>query len=230
MKLTTLPLPPPGREGGGGGAWHGRPQYSDPARHGHVRRARPAPPAQRHERRPRRPNCRPHGRVGGRIRFIHHRPPPSHPRPQPRPHIVFQHCYVKNVAHAHVCAARALRDRPAKVGGRAYVIVDGPASNFWCAGGKEMSWIHRADIEVLRGREFFADFIRAAGIWMPPTWLYMPRWLVSAGGVIPSKLLSPLSLNQAMFLAYTMVFIAAVLRPLVHWQPLVRAENFPLSI
>jgi hypothetical protein len=50
------------------------------------------------------------------------------------PSTVFQHCYVVNTAHAHLCAAHTLEHAAASVGGKAYIIVDSPAANFWWAG------------------------------------------------------------------------------------------------
>ncbi len=42
-----------------------------------------------------------------------------------------QHVYVGNMAHAHVLAANALLQNNKKIMGNAYLITDGPGSNFF---------------------------------------------------------------------------------------------------
>lgn len=69
------------------------------------------------------------------------------------PGLVFQHCHVDNIAHAHICAARSLRERPEVVGGNAYIITEGEAENFF---------------------DFIEPMVRAHGIWFPPRWLVCP--------------------------------------------------------
>ena len=76
------------------------------------------------------------------------------------PNVVFQHTYVANVAHAHVCCDAELRRRPKAVGGRAFIVTDGPASNFF---------------------EFMRPFVEQDGRWFPPRWLFLPRAIVRPG-------------------------------------------------
>ena len=103
------------------------------------------------------------------------------------PSTVFQHCYVVNTAHAHVCAAHALRHTPSTVGGKAYIIIDGPATNFWWGRRPGSSAARPPRLLLLTLplvhpiRDFFAPFVRAAGVWMPPRWLSLPGWLVGGG-------------------------------------------------
>jgi hypothetical protein len=52
-------------------------------------------------------------------------------------------------------------------------------------------------------RDFCAVFIKAAGVWTPPPWLYLPRWL-------------------AFVIAYLAVAMAWLLRPIVSLNPTVR--------
>lgn len=49
------------------------------------------------------------------------------------PSVVFSYVYVGNVAYAHVCCARALRDANTRgaVGGRSYIIAEGTDRTFW---------------------------------------------------------------------------------------------------
>jgi nucleoside-diphosphate-sugar epimerase len=74
-----------------------------------------------------------------------------------------QHVYVGNVAHAHILAARALLEGKPGLGGQAFFITDGPASNFF---------------------RFFDRFVVAAGYRIWPRNLWLPRGLAYCLGCI----------------------------------------------
>ncbi len=67
-----------------------------------------------------------------------------------------QHTYVRNVAFAHLLAAKALWDGKPGVAGSAYFITDGPGSNFF---------------------SFFDRIVEGAGYRKKKKNLWLPRWL-----------------------------------------------------
>jgi nucleoside-diphosphate-sugar epimerase len=74
-----------------------------------------------------------------------------------------QHVYVRNIAWAHVLAAKALLERNAAVAGNAYFITDTPASNFF---------------------DFFDELIMQAGYRIWPARLWLPRGLMYFLGAV----------------------------------------------
>lgn len=74
-----------------------------------------------------------------------------------------QHVYVGNVAHAHIGAAKALLEGRPGMGGQAFFITDGPASNFF---------------------RFFDRFVEASGYRIWPRNLWLPRGLAYCMGCI----------------------------------------------
>jgi len=74
-----------------------------------------------------------------------------------------QHTYVRNVAYAHLLAAKALFDRKPGVAGSAYFITDGPGSNFF---------------------KFFDQIVTGAGYRIWPKNLWLPRWLAYGMGTL----------------------------------------------
>jgi sterol-4alpha-carboxylate 3-dehydrogenase (decarboxylating) len=67
-----------------------------------------------------------------------------------------QHVYVRNMAHAHLLAARALLEGNEKVRGKIYFITDGPGQNFF---------------------KFFDSIVQQAGYRIWPKNLWLPRGL-----------------------------------------------------
>jgi len=65
-----------------------------------------------------------------------------------------QHVYVKNVAHAHILAGKALMENNEKIFGNAYFITDGPPENFFT---------------------FFDEIVERAGYRIWPSNLWIPR-------------------------------------------------------
>jgi nucleoside-diphosphate-sugar epimerase len=90
-----------------------------------------------------------------------------------------QHVYVRNVAHAHCVAGRALLE--GRGGGQVYFITDFPAQNFF---------------------DYFEPILRGAGYRILPRALALPRSLMYG-------------------LGYGMEAAAKLLRPVVHFTPLV---------
>ena len=74
-----------------------------------------------------------------------------------------QHTYVRNVAYAHLLAAKALREQKPGVAGSAYFITDGPGSNFFT---------------------FFDKIVEGAGYRIWPKNLWLPRWLAYGMGAM----------------------------------------------
>jgi len=74
-----------------------------------------------------------------------------------------QHVYVRNAAHAHLLAAQVLLKKPEKVGGQAYFLTDGEASNFFT---------------------FFDRFVLGAGCSIRPANAWLPRWFALGLGAI----------------------------------------------
>ena len=74
-----------------------------------------------------------------------------------------QHTYVRNVAYAHLLAAKALLDQKPRVAGSAYFITDGPVSNFF---------------------KFFDKIVTGAGYRIWPKNLWLPRWLAYGMGAL----------------------------------------------
>ena len=74
-----------------------------------------------------------------------------------------QHVYVRNMAHAHVLASAALLEGKGRVGGQAYFLTDGRASNFF---------------------SFFDPFVEGAGYRIRPKNLWLPRWFAYGLGCI----------------------------------------------
>jgi nucleoside-diphosphate-sugar epimerase len=74
-----------------------------------------------------------------------------------------QHVYVRNIAHAHLLAARALLDHNQAVAGNAYLITDGEGTNFF---------------------KFFDRIVEGAGYRIRPRNLWLPRPLAMAIGAI----------------------------------------------
>ncbi len=74
-----------------------------------------------------------------------------------------QHVYVRNMAYAHLLAAKALIHQPSVVAGNAYFITDGPGTNFF---------------------KFFDRVVIGAGYNIWPKNLWLPGWLAySIGGL-----------------------------------------------
>jgi nucleoside-diphosphate-sugar epimerase len=65
-----------------------------------------------------------------------------------------QHTYVRNIAHAHLLAAKALMDGNPSICGNAYLITDGPGTNFF---------------------HFFDRIVESAGYKIRPKNLWLPR-------------------------------------------------------
>jgi len=74
-----------------------------------------------------------------------------------------QHVYVRNMAWAHVLAAKALLDGNPAIAGNAYFITDGPPSNFFT---------------------FFDHIVEGAGYRIRPRNLWIPRRIAYAMGMI----------------------------------------------
>ena len=74
-----------------------------------------------------------------------------------------QHVYVRNIAYAHLLAAKALLNGYPAVGGQAYFITDAPGSNFF---------------------HFFDRIIEGSGYKIWPKKLWLPRWFAMTLGTI----------------------------------------------
>ncbi len=74
-----------------------------------------------------------------------------------------QHVYVRNIAWAHVLAAKALVENNTSIQGNVYFITDGPGSNFFT---------------------FFDKIVAEAGYKIWPRNFWMPRWLAYFLGTI----------------------------------------------
>jgi nucleoside-diphosphate-sugar epimerase len=74
-----------------------------------------------------------------------------------------QHVYVRNIAYAHLLAAKALMDNNPAVAGNVYFITDGPGTNFF---------------------HFFDRIVEGAGYKIWPKNLWLPRRLAMSLGAI----------------------------------------------
>jgi nucleoside-diphosphate-sugar epimerase len=74
-----------------------------------------------------------------------------------------QHVYVRNAAHAHLLALRALLENHDKVAGQAYFLTDGEATNFFA---------------------FFDRFVTGAGFSIRPANAWLPKWFAFGLGAI----------------------------------------------
>lgn len=72
---------------------------------------------------------------------------------------VCQHVYVKNMAYAHLLAARALMKNDSVVKGQVYFITDGPGKNFF---------------------KFYDQVVKGVGYTIRPRNLWLPYWLAFA--------------------------------------------------
>ena len=99
-----------------------------------------------------------------------------------------QHVYVGNMAHAHVMAAEALIQNNEKINGKAYLITDGPGSNFF---------------------SFFDQIVAGAGYKIFPKDLWIPRWLAYAMGSISefiAWLVSPIKKYNPKFSRFAVIY------------------------
>ena len=99
-----------------------------------------------------------------------------------------QHVYVGNMAHAHVLAANALLQSNKKIMGNAYLITDGPGSNFFT---------------------FFDHIVAGAGYKIFPKNLWIPRGLAFAMGSISefvAFLISPVKKYNPKFSRFAVIY------------------------
>jgi nucleoside-diphosphate-sugar epimerase len=99
-----------------------------------------------------------------------------------------QHVYVGNMAHAHVLAANALLQNNEKVLGKAYLITDGPGSNFFT---------------------FFDTIVLGAGYKIFPKNLWIPRWIAFAMGSVSefvAWLVSPIKKYNPKFSRFAVIY------------------------
>jgi len=99
-----------------------------------------------------------------------------------------QHVYVGNMAHAHVLAANALLQNNKKIMGNAYLITDGPGSNFF---------------------KFFDKIVSGAGYKIFPKNLWIPRWLAFAMGSFSELiawLISPIKKYNPKFSRFAVIY------------------------
>jgi len=99
-----------------------------------------------------------------------------------------QHVYVGNMAHAHVLAANALLQNNEKVLGKAYLITDGPGSNFFT---------------------FFDKIVSGAGYKIFPKNLWIPKWLAFAMGSVSefvAWLVSPIKKYNPKFSRFAVIY------------------------
>ena len=99
-----------------------------------------------------------------------------------------QHVYVGNMAHAHVLAANALLQNNEKVLGKAYLITDGPGSNFFT---------------------FFDKMVSGAGYKIFPKNLWIPKWLAFAMGSVSefvAWLVSPIKKYNPKFSRFAVIY------------------------
>ncbi len=78
-----------------------------------------------------------------------------------------QHVYVRNIAYAHVLAAKALIENNSKVFGKAYFITDSPGTNFFT---------------------FFDKIVVGAGYKIWPKNFWLPRWLAHSLGAVSESI------------------------------------------
>jgi len=99
-----------------------------------------------------------------------------------------QHVYVKNMANAHVMAANALLQNNEKVMGKAYLITDGPGSNFFT---------------------FFDKIVAGAGYKIFPKNLWITRWLAFSMGSVSefiAWLVSPIKKYNPKFSRFAVIY------------------------
>ena len=99
-----------------------------------------------------------------------------------------QHVYVGNMAHAHVLAANALLQNNEKVLGKAYLITDGPGSNFFT---------------------FFDQIVSGAGYNIFPKNFWIPRRIAFAMGSISefaAWLVSPIKKYNPKFSRFAVIY------------------------
>jgi sterol-4alpha-carboxylate 3-dehydrogenase (decarboxylating) len=99
-----------------------------------------------------------------------------------------QHVYVGNMAYAHVLAANALLQNNEKVLGKAYLITDGPGSNFFT---------------------FFDKIVSGAGYKIFPKNLWIPRPVAFAMGSISeflAWLVSPVKKYNPKFSRFAVIY------------------------
>lgn len=101
---------------------------------------------------------------------------------------ICQHVYVRNMAYAHVLAAKALMDHNSPVGGEVYFITDGPGENFF---------------------NFFDQIVKGAGYNIWPKNLWLPRWLAySMGSMVEflAWIISPIKKINPKFSRFAVVY------------------------
>jgi len=101
---------------------------------------------------------------------------------------ICQHVYVRNMAHAHVLAAKALMDQNSSVEGNVYFITDGPGENFF---------------------KFFDQVVIGAGYTIWPKNLWLPRWSAYAMGSIAeffAWIFSPIKKINPKFSRFAVVY------------------------
>lgn len=101
---------------------------------------------------------------------------------------ICQHVYVRNMAHAHLLAAKALIDHNTSVEGNAYFITDGPGENFF---------------------KFFDPIVVGAGYKIWPKNIWLPRWLAySLGSIVEffAWILSPIKKINPKFSRFAVIY------------------------
>ena len=99
-----------------------------------------------------------------------------------------QHVYVGNMAYAHVLAAKALLENNNKILGQAYLITDGPGSNFFT---------------------FFDQIVTGAGYKIFPENLWLPRWLAYSMGALSEGIawmVSPVKKYNPKFSRFAVIY------------------------
>ena len=99
-----------------------------------------------------------------------------------------QHVYVGNMAYAHVLAAAELIRGNTKILGNAYLITDGPGSNFF---------------------SFFDQIVAGAGYKIFPKNLWLPKWLAYSMGSVSeffAWIISPIKKYNPKFSRFAVVY------------------------
>ncbi len=99
-----------------------------------------------------------------------------------------QHVYVRNMAYAHLLAAKALTKSDGVVDGNAYFITDGPGANFF---------------------KFFDQIVEGAGYKIWPKNLWLPKWLAYAIGSLTeflAFLISPIIKTNPKFSRFAVIY------------------------
>jgi nucleoside-diphosphate-sugar epimerase len=99
-----------------------------------------------------------------------------------------QHVYVRNMANAHVLAAKALMNEHSIVAGQAYFITDGPGKNFF---------------------KFFDQVVMGAGYSIWPKNLWLPRWFAYIIGSLTeffAFLISPIKKINPKFSRFAVIY------------------------